>query len=67
MTEEKKRARGRPKGYKAENPQDKTLPKVRVTNDQLENYKASSEREGMTFSAWVRNVLDAASQSGLGK
>jgi len=61
MTEDKKRKRGRPKGYRVENPHDKTLPKVRVTGDQLKAYKKASVRENQTFSAWVRDVLDDAS------
>lgn len=61
MNEKTKKKRGRPAGYKVENPQNKTIPKVRVTETQLTAYKAASERSGKTFSAWVRDVLDKAS------
>lgn len=61
MENKETKKRGRPVGYRAENPMDKALPKVMVTKDQLKAYKAASEREGKTFSAWVRSVLDGAS------
>jgi len=62
MTDTAKRKRGRPKGYKAENPHSERLA-VNVTSNQMDSYKAASEREGKTFSAWVREWLDKASKS----
>ncbi len=55
----RKRKPGRPK---SENPATKKLPMVRVTPDQLENYKEAAEIEGLAFSAWVRTVLDKAAK-----
>ena len=60
MTRSKKKQRGRPLGYRAENPADKTLPKVRVTDDQLSSYREASEQQDMTLSSWIRGVLDKA-------
>ena len=45
-----------------ENPASKTLPRIRVTPDQLENYKEAAEHEEMAFSAWVRDKLDKAAK-----
>ncbi len=42
--------------------QDKRLPDVRVSENQLSAYKRASERENKTFSGWVRDVLDKASK-----
>ena len=61
MTEAIKKGRGRPKGYRAENPHSERLA-VNVTSDQFNTYKAASERRGKTLSAWVRDVLDKASK-----
>jgi len=66
MTEEKK-ARGRPKGYRKQDPADKQLPRVRVTQKQLDAYKAASKQENKTFSAWVRESLDNVSLSNHGQ
>lgn len=60
MDKLKKKKRGRPLGSTVENTANKQLPRVRVTEDQLKAYKAASEREGKTFSAWVRGKLDAS-------
>ena len=38
------------------------MPDMKVKKEQLEAYKAASEREEMTFSAWVRSNLDKASK-----
>ncbi len=45
-------------GYRAKNPSDKVLPKVRVTDTQLNSYKDASMRSEKTLSAWVRDTLD---------
>ena len=59
MTMEKKTRMGRPK---SDNPATEKLPMIRVTGDQLKAYKAASERQGLTFSAWVRESLDKATK-----
>ena len=61
-TDTPQKKRGRPSGYRAENPMDKPLPKVMATRGQLAAYKAAAEREGVTFSAWVRDTLDKEAQ-----
>ena len=58
MTEEEKKKRGRPAGYRAKNPATETLPKVRVTPDQLASYRDAAEASGQTVSAWVRGALE---------
>jgi len=60
MTKAKKKRRGRPKGSTAEITASEKLPMVRVTLDQLENYKEAAQLEEIAFSAWVRGVLDKA-------
>lgn len=45
-----------------DNPRDKRLPVVQVSESELKAYKAASEQSGKTFSAWVRGVLDGASK-----
>ncbi len=50
---------GRPK---ASNPASVTIPRVRVTPDKLEAYKAAAERSGQTFSAWAREWLNKGAQ-----
>jgi len=62
MNRENNKQRGRPKGSKISNPASKTLSNVRVTEDQLEAYKAAAKHSGMTFSAWVRQHLDNATK-----
>jgi hypothetical protein len=54
-----KKRMGRPP---VDNPRDKRLPVVQITEDQLIIYKAASERTGQTFSAWVRSALDKAAK-----
>ncbi len=61
MNERKNKKRGRPIGYKAVDPKNISLP-VKVSETELNAYKAASEREEMTFSAWVRDKLDKASK-----
>ncbi|NKB64304.1 MAG: hypothetical protein GKR95_20045 [Gammaproteobacteria bacterium] len=58
MNESTNKKRGRPVGYRAKNPSDKVLPKVRVTDTQLNSYKDASMRSEKTLSAWVRDTLD---------
>lgn len=62
MNDSVKRKRGRPKGSTSENTANQTLPRVRVTEDQLKSYKQASKREKKNFSAWVREKLDKASK-----
>lgn len=61
MTERKSKKRGRPAGYKVDDPKNISLP-VKVSETELETYKAASKREKKTFSAWVREVLGRASK-----
>lgn len=61
MNEVKKKKMGRPVGTFSSNPANKMLS-VKVTQTQLDTYKVASERDGKTFSAWVRDVLDGASK-----
>lgn len=61
MTEDKIKKRGRPVGSTSENPMVR-MPGMKVKQEQLEAYRAASEREKRTFSAWVRSVLDKASK-----
>ena len=60
MTKTAKRKRGRPVGSKSANPANKTLPPIRVTDERLQAYKAASESNGMSLSAWVKGLLDKA-------
>ncbi len=53
-----KKKMGRPIGYRAENPKNQPMPKVMLTESQLNAYKAASKASGKTFSEWVRNCLD---------
>jgi len=55
----KKKSRGRPL---SDNPASERLPVVRITPDQLENYKEAAEQEEMAFSSWVRDKLDRAAK-----
>jgi len=59
----KKKKRGRPVGSKSSNNATKLLPSVRVTQVQLDKYQEASKREGVSFSAWVRDKLDSASKN----
>ena len=54
-----KKKRGRPVGYRVDEPRNKSL-NTKVTETQLTNYKTASEQSGKTFSAWVRDSLDKA-------
>jgi len=54
-----KKKRGRPK---SDNPMVR-MPDMLVKDEQLKAYKAASNREGKTFSAWVRDALDKASNA----
>jgi len=60
MTQSNKKKRGRPVGSKSANPANKTLPPIRVTEERLQAYKAASEGEGKSLSAWVKGLLDKA-------
>ena len=52
-----KRKRGRPTGYRVEEPRNKSL-NTKITEMQLSTYKTAAEAKGVTFSAWVRGALD---------
>jgi len=56
MSKEKKPL-GRPK---LDNPASKSLAGVRITPDQLTNYKRKAKKANQKFSEWVRAVLDKA-------
>lgn len=58
MTTEK-RPRGRPS---VENPASETLPRVRVTPDQLERYHKAAKKKDVTFSRWIKDTLDKAAK-----
>lgn len=62
MTNIKFKKRGRPEGYRANNPASQKLP-VRVTEDQLLKYRTTAEEKGTTLSDWVRTTLDKAAKS----
>lgn len=49
---------GRPVGFRVKNPRNKRMPPIQVTESELTAYKSASQREGKTFSAWVRDCLD---------
>ena len=62
MTKDKNiKTRGRPKLTDTSLKRDKRLPVVQVSENELEAYKTASKLSGMTFSAWVRDALDKAS------
>ena len=56
--DKKKPVMGRPK---LEKTIDQRLPRIRVTQEQLDAYKKASKREGKTLSEWVRYNLDKVS------
>jgi len=56
MIKEKKPL-GRPK---IDNPASMSLAGVRITPKQLENYKRKAKKAKLTFSEWIRAVLDKA-------
>lgn len=64
MNEVTRNKRGRPVGSVSENTADKQLPRIRVTQSQLDTYKAASKLRGKTLSAWVRESLDSAVREG---
>lgn len=55
MKKETQKRLGRPPKH---NPASVVIPPVRVTPDKLEAYKKAAEKEGLSFSAWVRGKLD---------
>lgn len=57
----KPKKRGRPKGYRAENPASERLT-VRVTDEQLDDYRAAADTSGTSLSDWVRSTLDRAAR-----
>ena len=57
-----KRGRGRPKLSDTDERRDKRLPVIQVSESELNTYKEAAEREKMTFSGWVREVLHKASK-----
>lgn len=63
MTNKQTRKRGRPKMDKQQDKRNKRLPVVQVNEAELNAYRAVSKREGVTFSAWVRNALNKASKT----
>ncbi|MEE8059445.1 MAG: hypothetical protein V3T17_16655 [Pseudomonadales bacterium] len=58
MNNESKKKRGRPAGYRSDNPSSERLPTVRVTPEQLESYKNTAKSLNKTFSGWVKDTLD---------
>ena len=61
MDTESKRPRGRPKGYRAENPASERLI-VRITQEQMEGYRSAADNSGASLSEWVRAALDKAAR-----
>ena len=39
-----------------------TLPPIRVTPDQKNNYKLAAEKAGLSLSAWLKKIADNHSQ-----
>lgn len=54
-----KYAKGRPP---VDKPSNKSLAGVRVTEEQIDNYKKAAERDKKTLSCWVREILDRAAK-----
>ncbi len=54
MPKESKRPRGRPKSG---NPRDERVY-LRATPDELARWRSAAKKRGLTFSAWLRQVLD---------
>jgi len=54
-----KKTRGRPL---ADNPASETIPRVRVTPEQLQSYKAAALNRAESLSDWVRRHLDKAAK-----
>lgn len=63
MDQETKRKRGRPEGYRAENPLNERLA-VNITSEQLKRYKQIANKEKKSLSKWVRDCLDRCAMSG---
>ncbi len=59
MEKKQKPKMGRPKSA---NPANKQMPRIRVTVDQLNNYREASKRAGKTLSAWAKDLMDRASE-----
>lgn len=74
---EEKRKRGRPSKPKSDikpepkkmgrpkldNSRDKALPLVRITEQELADFKQAASLAGVPFAEWVRSVLHAAVRS----
>jgi predicted DNA binding CopG/RHH family protein len=56
----KKKKPGRPK---LENGHKARLPSVRITQEQLANYRAAASKKGLTFADWIRQELDKSSRA----
>lgn len=54
---------GRPVGTTKKNTADQQLPRIRVTQAQLDAYRAKSEETGKTLSGWVKDTLDKETKS----
>ena len=52
-----KKPRGRPP---IENPATETIPRVRVTPEQLQSYRDAADSKAESFSEWLRRNLDKA-------
>jgi hypothetical protein len=46
---------GRPK---LTNPANERLPHIRVTKEQLDNYRSAATEYGKSLSGWVKDTLD---------
>ena len=57
-----KRKRGRPP---VENPASETLPRVRVTPDQLAAYNNAARERDDSLSGWIKSNLDRAAKRDL--
>lgn len=66
MATEPKKRRGRPTGYRVENPASQRLP-VRFTQDQLDDYRLAADKSGVSLSEWARSMLDKAARKILDK
>ena len=64
MASQVKKKRGRPT---VANPATEQFPSIRVTKDKLEEYRQAAESDGLSFSQWVKSVLDRAVKISLRK
>lgn len=57
----KKRSPGRPKGSVAEKTRD-ALIQLKVFADERDAYAAAADRNGLSMSGWIRQILNKAAK-----